>query len=257
MKKLFYGLVLLLVLFSIVVIPAKAGGNIPLIPCLKESENVICNDGNVYNGFFWYGSWVPGYPTFETQFLRMPDVSVGSAVIYPPGVMLANAQYRGLSITGFAGEIAVPFCSEIGHTVWLKRPGHDWEGPFLVADCTKRGDLYGVIEFRDQVVEIDFDTAVRWGMAKYISYKDSTWTMLGGRMDGVILSKIPPTEIKTQPIDLSVWFLQNVNYASQKENRNQVENYIAPNTNNVAIGVDNSNNPYPLWMINKKWVVFK
>ena len=55
MKKLFYVLVLLLVLFSIVVIPAKAGGSMPLIPCLKESENIICNDGNVYNGFFGMG----------------------------------------------------------------------------------------------------------------------------------------------------------------------------------------------------------
>jgi hypothetical protein len=244
LRKIFLILILLAFLFSIFTISAKANEN---PPCLTENESPLCDDRNNYNGYWQFGFWIPGLPTFESQFLRMPDISSGSAVIYAPGVMLANAQYRGLSINGFVGEVATPFCSEIGHSVWLKRPNHDWEGKFLVVDCAKRNDLYGIIEFRDQVVEVDFDTAVRWGMAKYINMKDNTWEMLTGRLNNVILSKIPPDEIDNEPIDLSVWFLQNVTYAKQSEYRLQIQNYLPPEN---GIGL-------PSWKINGKWIIFK
>jgi hypothetical protein len=210
--------------------------------------------GSIYLGYDWYGEgWVPGLPTFGSQFLRMPEVSIGSAVFYAPQVMQAQVEYRGLSMNGMLGAVAVPFCSEIGHSVWLQRPGHDWEGPFMVADCARRNDLYGVIEFRDQVVEVDFDTAVVWGMARYGGKQnDGRWSALTGRLDCVLLSKVPPEEYNGQIVDLSVYFLQSVTYALPSENRNQIENYLPPNTTWYGI----STGALPRWMINGTWNVF-
>jgi hypothetical protein len=218
-------------------------------PDLGNQIPEAVDDRNAYNGYFWYGEgWVPGLPTFETQFLRMPDVSTGSAVFYAPDAMEAQVEYRGLFVDGMVGAVAVPFCSEIGHSVWLQRPGRDWEGPFLVADCTRRNDLYGVIEFRDQVVEVDFNTAVAWGMARYGGAQNGgRWSALTGRMDAVLLSKIIPEQWDGVIIDLSVWTLQNIRYAEITENRYQVQNYKPPQKEGGL----------PSWLLNGTWTVFK
>lgn len=221
----------------------------------------IMGDGNIYNGYWWYGEgWVPGLPTFEAQFLRLPPVSIGSAVFYAPGVMEANVKYRGLVYdrNKYIGAVAVPFCSEIGHDVWLKRPSTDyWEGPYLVADCSRRNDLYGHIEFRDQVVEVDFDTAVAWGLARYGgTQNDGRWSSLTGRLDCVLLSKVPPDQFDGIIVDLSVWFLQHVTFADRSENRRQVQNYLPPGTLSIELGIDNRGSSLPIWLINNQWVTF-
>jgi hypothetical protein len=234
-------------------------GNIkPPAPLDIGTLDAGVDDGNTYNGYWWYGEgWVPGLPTFDAQFLRLPPVSIGSAVFYAPEVMDANVEYRGLSMDGYVGAVAVPFCSEIGHSVWLQRPGHDWEGPFLVADCSRRNDLYGHIEFRDQVVEVDFDTAVAWGLARYGgSQNGGRWSMLTGRLDCVLLSTVPPTQYDGNIVDLSVWFLQHVTYAERSENRRQIQNYLPPGTLSTELGVDNRGSSLPLWLINGRWVMF-
>jgi hypothetical protein len=203
-------------------------------------------DGNVYNGYWWYGMWVPGLPTIGTQFLRMPDVSTGSSVFYAPDVMEATAKYRGLSMDGYVGAVAVPFASEIGHRVWLKRPGLDWEGPFLVADCSRRNDMYGHIEFNDQVVEVDFDTAVKWGMARYGGdQNDGRWSTLLPRLDGIILSKVPPENQDGVIIDLSEWFLQHVEYAEITEDHRLV---AYPPAEGETL---------PTWLIGDEWIMFR
>jgi hypothetical protein len=99
----------------------------------------------MYNGYWWAGEgWVPGLITFDTQFLRIPALAVGSAVFYAPQMMDANIKYRGLPYDKkyYAGGVALSFCSEIGHSVWLKRIDNEWEGPFFVADFSRRNDLY-------------------------------------------------------------------------------------------------------------------
>jgi len=219
----------------------------------------LYDDNNTYNGYWWYDEgWVPGLATFDTQFLRMPTTTIGSAVIYAPGVMEATAKYRGLSLDGFIGSVALPFCSEIGHSIWIQRPGYDWEGPFIVADCSRRNDVYAHIEFRDQVVEVDFNTAVRWGMARYGGKdNDGRWTALTGRLDGVIVSKNPPELYDGNIIDLSTWFLNQVTFAKQSENRNALQNYIPPDTYQKELGIDNRGNPYPMWLLYGKWIVFE
>jgi hypothetical protein len=204
-------------------------------------------DNNNYNGYSWFEMWVPGLATFETQFLRMPKISLGSAVFYAPTVMEATAFYRGISLKGYVGAVAVPFCSEIGHTVWLKRATHPWEGPFIVVDCARRNDIYGQIIYREQVVEVDFNTAVSWGMARYGgTQNDGRWSSLTGKENGVILSMVPPEEYDGIIIDLSHWFLQNVQYAKETENRMQIQNYKSPE---ITGGL-------PSWLINGTWRTF-
>jgi hypothetical protein len=210
------------------------------------------DDGNAYNGYWWYSEgWVPGLVTFDTQFLRIPDVVMGSALFYAPEMAEAQMTYRGLLFNdSYSGMVAIQFCSEIGHTVWLQRPGHDWEGPFIVMDCSRRNDLYGQIMFRDQVVEVDFDTAVRWGLARYGGQQNNgRWSTLNGRLDGVLVSSRDPKDFNGVIIDLSVWFLQNVRYATASENRYQIQNYEPPLSDCIEQCL-------PKWKINGEWVSF-
>ena len=219
------------------------------------------DDRNAYNGYLWNNEgWVPGLISFETQFLRMPDVFIGSAVFYAPDVMRANAEYRELSLDGVVGAVAIQSCSEIGHKVWLQRPGYDWEGPFLVVDCSRRNDLYGQIMFRDQAVEVDFDTAVRWRMARYGGQQnDGRWSTLTERMNNVIISKYDPILFNGNIVDLSVWFLKHVTYAKITENAYQIENYVPPGYNGMGwgeLGFINPSNILPMWKINGEWITF-
>lgn len=214
-----------------------------IVPSVTHSFNY---DSNSYNGYWWYGMWTPGLPAFESQFMRMPGVSIGSAVFYAPDVMQAQIEYRGLSMDGMIGAVALPFCSEIGHSVWIMRPGLDWEGPYMVADCSRRNDLYGHIIWRDQVVEVDFDTAVRWGMARYGGQQnEGRWSALTGRLNHVLISMSSPEYYDGVIIDLTEYFLKHVTYAPLTEYRDQLQNYRTPEPGG-----------YPEWLINGTWVSF-
>jgi hypothetical protein len=222
------------------------------------------DDGNNYNGYWWTDGWIPGLVTFDTQFLRLPTTTIGSAVFYAPGMMEANIKYHGLPYDGtkYIGAVAVPFCSEIGHSVWLQPPNADyetWEGPFLVADCSRRNDLYGHIVYRDQVVEVDFDTAVLWGMARTTATNDDGWMAITGRMNRVIMTTVDPQYFDGNITDLTVWFLNHVTYADVSENRHQIENYLPPNYDGTvygSVGVSNPSDIFPMWLINGEWIIF-
>jgi hypothetical protein len=221
------------------------------------------DDGNMYNGYWWANEgWVAGLVTIDTQFLRLPPVSMGSAVFYAPEAMEANVIYRGLPYDKnyYAGAVAVEFCSEIGHEVWLRRPSQsEWEGPFLVTDCSRRNDLYGHIMFRDQVVEVDFNTAVRWGMAKFTTTNSRGWMAITGRLDGVLVSKNPPEQFDGNIMDLSTWFPTVVRYAKITESHHRVENYMPPSYDGTvygSLGISNPSDKLPMWLINDQWVIF-
>jgi hypothetical protein len=216
-------------------------------------------DNNNYNGYCWHGYWIPGLVTFDTQFLRMPPVVMGSAVMYAPYLMQANIAYRGLPTEGTIGGVALPFCSEIGHWVWLKAPGLEWEGPFVVADCSRRNDMYGHVMVNDQVVEVDFETALRWRMARTTTLNEEGWMPLMGKLDGVLVSKVPPQLFNGVIIDLSVWFPKHVTFALATENRDQIENYIPPGFYGGCfrcLGVSNPSQLLPMWLINGEWITF-
>ena len=192
-------------------------------------------DGDKYNGYYYYlnDQWIPGVVDVESQYLIMPDVVIGSAWGYEPEMMLATAHSHNLSLTGLAGGVALPFCSEVGNYVWMKRPYNpgilgtgEWEGPFLVSDCAGIGDIYNVTAIRDEVVEVDFDTARYWTMVKNfrMSGEDTAhyaWDMR--KIDEVIVSKINPKDLPDnfKPVRLSDWFKERVTFYKNEEEYNK------------------------------------
>lgn len=132
------------------------------------------------NGYYDHqGRYVPGYVSNRTWFMAYPPNSYGRAVFYGPGVMEATAHWRELSLHGYLDGVALMSCRHIGETVWLKRVGNGWEGPFLVADCPRRGDQYSAVVYTDEVVEVGWQTAVRWRMARWVGgaqkYRVRNW----------------------------------------------------------------------------------
>jgi len=188
--------------------------------------------------------------------MRMPETSVGLAEFYAPQVMDAQVEYRGLVYdrVKYVGAEALPFCSEIGHDAWLQRVGWDWEGPFLVADCARRNDLYGIIVLRRAAVEVDFDTAVAWHMARYGGQEnEGRWSQLpSDNPVTVLVSMSLPSEYNGIVTDLSYYFLEHVVYAKPTENTHCLRNYIPPHSTWDGMMTDD----LPMWLFCEGWVTF-
>jgi len=97
----------------------------------------------------------------------------GLATFYAQGVMESVAVNRGLIAEtddygdwlrrkGLTGSVALNRAGDLGRTVWLRGPD-GLEGPFMVIDCARR-DHYQDRIAQGRVVEVDWDTARRWGM---------------------------------------------------------------------------------------------
>lgn len=95
----------------------------------------------------------------------------GWASQYAPGVMervIAVRQVPGrtahdlpIDLPQVDGYVATADCNEIGTILWLRPIGQEqWES-FLVADCAG-ADSYGWMVNNNILVEVDYETAVRW-----------------------------------------------------------------------------------------------
>lgn len=124
---------------------------------LPETYAVWCDDENKLNGYWWAGYWVPGMVSVESWFTPAPEYSVGRAVWYAPGMMPDVPE-------PFIGGVAMMSCADVGQSVWLHRPGNTWEGPFLVVDCAQGDDIYAIVQYRREVVEVGWQTKERWGI---------------------------------------------------------------------------------------------
>jgi hypothetical protein len=120
-----------------------------------------------------------------------------------------GTQWPTYSRETYIDGVALMSPSDIGETVWLKRPGGVWEGPFLVVDCAMRGDMYNVVAYRGEVVEVGWKTASKWGLGPH----DGGW-----RLDGVevYIAPHPPVHGSRDaidnmplgdPVDYQKWFL--------------------------------------------------
>jgi hypothetical protein len=212
--------------------------------CLSEvSGGIVCDNHNAYDGYWWRGYWIPGMLSQASRMTPIPTLTKGMAVMYNPGVMEASAEARGLytpgnstsggkysvnGIGGYIGGVATETCSEIGTSVWLKREGYNWEGPYLVVDCAQRNDAYGQIVNWDLNVEIDFDTALRWQMVTSNVSKTS-WSVKQWHTDNVLVSKINPACLgNIKIVDLSEWFKDIAVFAQPHDERALV--YYKPST---------------------------
>ncbi|KKL87181.1 hypothetical protein LCGC14_1937260 [marine sediment metagenome] len=177
----------LLLTFFFPPIPALAADD----HCWIEYAWPDCNDSNLFNGYWWRDEgFVPGMITRQTHFISAPPLTMGVAVYYAEGLMEATARYRGLDLSGYVDGVAMMSCADIGQTVWISRyrsryvdalPASNgsiplfWEGPFLVVDCAEWDDHYPISVFRNEVVEVGFETAKRWGMMQPGTWNE--WTL--------------------------------------------------------------------------------
>jgi len=183
LKTLALAFLLLILLALLTVAVGEAGG------CYPEYDSPDCDDNWPINGYWWHDHevWVPGYISIETWFAPAPDHFGGRVVYYAQGIMEATARWRGLSLDGYVDGVALMSPADIGHKVWIKFDGL-WEGPFLVVDCARRGDMYPVIMHREEAVEVGWETAQRWNLEP--PYPDVEVSKMKPRAgEGVVLSE--------------------------------------------------------------------
>ena len=176
-----------------------------------------------YDGYYdHFEQWVPGVINNDTWYLSAPQYTIGNVVWYAPGIMKETAGMRGMSLDGYVDGIAMMSPADIGKTAWLKRPGSIWEGPFLVVDCARRGDMFSAIYYRGEVAELGFKTAKRWGMA---SGKAGNWQAVIWRWDDVEVW-LGDSPVAGNPIDYVWWWLLQVEFTDRWEPRPIMEGWV-------------------------------
>lgn len=131
-----------------------------------------------------------------------PHHFVGIATYYADGIMEKVAANQGLSLNGVWGGVALMNCGDIGSHVYLKRsPSHEYEGPYLVVDCSHREHLYWNVVVNGISVEVDWQTSRRWGMT--------------GGLAAVHVCK--DKRCGRDAITLASWFHQNVIWEEEPE----------------------------------------
>lgn len=182
---------------------------------------------SMYDGYLWLADptfCVPGMVSMKTWFTPAPPYAYGGAVFYDPHVMEATAEARGLSLDGFVDGVAMMSPADIGRTVWLRRPGHDWEGPYLVVDSAAHQDIYPVIVHRGEIVEVGFQTAVRWNMVSATALDsgeyDRPYTVNNWIVEGVEVLKmdnVPFLIGEYEPVDYVTWWADAVEFTRRYE----------------------------------------
>lgn len=122
---------------------------------------IDCNDDNPYNGFMFYGLCTPGVITKSSWMTRYPQYTVGVATYYMPGIMQTVVENRGMSLDGYVDGIVLMTCAHVGESVWVKRGGRGWEGPYLVVDCGQPDGQWAYSQNRLHI-EVDYDRWVLW-----------------------------------------------------------------------------------------------
>lgn len=175
--------------------PTKTTTPTPLAVFQNECEKIMAT-GSDYEkaiGYCWMGKyWIPGLVSYSVSQMSAPDLFYGGAGSYAPGVMEAVANRMGRFYDNYVGAVALEVCGDIGESVWIQRPDHNWEGPFLVIDCARPVSVYAQVVTMGLAIEVDDKTAVRWG---------------AGSLLNVIVSKTPPSQIVGNPISFASWFL--------------------------------------------------
>jgi len=137
----------------------------------------------------------------------MPQWVIGNATYYAPGPMRATAKWRGMDLTSFVDGVSLMSPSDIGDVVWIKPPGRDWEGPYLVVDCAQQNHMYAAVVHKGEVVEVSWYTAQRWGLVR-----DDE--IIHHRLDGVQVSKIEPSQLQGSPVPFREHFLSTLQWHS-------------------------------------------
>jgi hypothetical protein len=109
--------------------------------------------------------WSQLSPPYDTA---SPLPITGLAMYYAPNIMDGVEAYRE-RVNGMAeceecvGQVALLRAGDLGRKVWIKVGEGAVEGPFHVLDVAARHHIPDLLR-RNWVVDVDYTTAVRWGM---------------------------------------------------------------------------------------------
>jgi hypothetical protein len=168
----------------------------------------------MYDGYWNEEWWIPGMISNTSYFLPSPQYHYGRAAFYREGVMEATAHARGISLDGYIGGVSLMSPANIGEVVWLRPEGMEWSGPYLVVDCAQRDDILQILGGRAEAVEVDWATAIAWGMV--VPHRRCCWVndriVERWALDRVYVfigQFLPPEEILAahDPIHLAPWWL--------------------------------------------------
>jgi hypothetical protein len=168
----------------------------------------------MYDGYWNEEWWIPGMISNRSYFQPSPQYHYGRAAFYREGVMEATAHARSMSLDGYLGGVSLMSPANIGHVVWLRPEGMEWSGPYLVVDCAQRDDILQILGGRDEAVEVDYDTAIAWGMV--VPHRRCCWVedlvveqWALERVYVFIGQFLPPDEVLAahEPIHLAPWWL--------------------------------------------------
>lgn len=171
---------------------------------IEDLENGYCD---------FRDRWVPGLITEGTHDRPAPPYTKGNVVWYNIGVMEQTAKEMGVDLSAYKDGIALMSCSDFGATVWLKRPGYEWEGPFISIDCSHRVHMYPNIYYGGEVAEIGFKTATEWGMTaldaegKRIVH---SWSM----SEVEVYKGSTPPGPELVPVNYVLWWMENAKFTN-------------------------------------------
>ena len=168
----------------------------------------------MYDGYWNEEWWIPGMISNSSYFLPSPQYHYGRATFYTEGRMEATAHVRGISLDGYVGGVSLMSPANIGDVVWLRPEGMEWGGPYLVVDCAQRDDILLILGGRDEAVEVDWATAIAWGMV--VPHRRCCWVedlvIHQYSLDRVYVfigQFLPPADVLAQhePFHLAPWWL--------------------------------------------------
>jgi hypothetical protein len=191
----------------------------------QSAEATSFNSDAPWNGYedAW-GNWVPGLITNDTWMSHQPQYTQGKMVFYGPGAMDATAEYRGIDYEeeGCIGGVSLMYAGDIGRKVWIKHQD-EWIGPLCSVDSARRGDLYPVIVYRDEVVEINAKLAEELGMITITNtppyyeahewYRDVEVWLPPADYQSMTPHDVSPL-MMGDPIDFSEYFLETLEFAT-------------------------------------------
>lgn len=197
---------------------------------------------------------VPGLISTDTWYTPQPEHTIGKAVWYAPYVMEATAKWRDMSLEGFKGGVSLFSPADIGEVVWIKRVTFEWEGPFLVVDASQRNHMYTTVTFVKEVIEVDFDTALSWGMVEWTAKDKNEYIVHEWMLREVEVYKgLTPPE-NSIPVRYDEFFLETVvfddtNHPHWVFDETKIANYAEYNevlalqeSKKVALAVNSTDN---------------
>ncbi len=168
------------------------------------------------NGYCDYrGRWIPGLITDESYRRAAPVHILGNIVWYNPGVMEQVASGKNIDLSSYVDGVSLMSVADVGQTVWLKRSGGSWEGPFIVIDCSASYHMFSNVYYGGEVAEIGFKTAQSWGMVSLtvegkIDRSNVQWNLSNVE---VYKGNSPP-DGQSKPVRYVEWWMQHTKFTN-------------------------------------------